>query len=401
MVVALDASTPAFISAAADTVTTASFTPPAGSVIFAVAFHDTAGGNTTNSSLVTDSQGLTWTIDRTRNRADVGGQNGHVQLSWAVVTSSVATTVTTTGTNCGGYCSLRALVFTGADTTTPIDTSDEGSTTSNVASMTLTTLTDLAWAWMALIDWNTAAVPTAGTGITVDTGTRPGAPNYTVWVAHRTTDTSPPGAVTINTTAPSTGNTNNFVAWAIKPAAGSGTTPSGTDGGTFAEAATVNASAAGVDSGALSEAAAISVIPAGSDSGTLTDVSALTVQFSVTDGAVFSDTAVQVQLVMNLSSSDGFTFTDSAASPNPNSRLGLTTLTYHLNRLAGTLVGGTPSLTAVAAANVWAGTSKLSLEDALNEKAGDSVPTLDVAGALNKIAGTNDLTPVDAISRIP
>lgn len=79
----------------------------------------------------------------------------------------------------------------------------------------------------------------------------------------------------------------------------------------------------------------------------------------------------------------------------------MSTLTYHLNRLAGTLVGGVPSLTAVAAANAWAGTSKLSLEDALNEKAGHSVPTLDVAGALNELAGTNDLTPVDAISRIP
>lgn len=57
--------------------------------------------------------------------------------------------------------------------------------------------------------------------------------------------------------------------------------------------------------------------------------------------------------------------------------------------------------TAVRAANIWAGTSGLTLVDALNEKAGFSVPKYDVAGALNAIAGTTGLTPLDAISRIP
>lgn len=48
----------------------------------------------------------------------------------------------------------------------------------------------------------------------------------------------------------------------------------------------------------------------------------------------------------------------------------MSTLTWHLNRLAGTFVAGVPSQSAAAAANIWAGTSGLSLVDAINVKAG-------------------------------
>jgi hypothetical protein len=62
---------------------------------------------------------------------------------------------------------------------------------------------------------------------------------------------------------------------------------------------------------------------------------------------------------------------------------------------------GAATRTAVAAANLWAGTSGLSLVDAVNHRAGFTVPARDLAGALNVIAGTSRLTPLDAISRIP
>lgn len=433
MTVALDSSTPAFVSAAADTVTSASFTPPAGSVIYAVAFHDTAGGNTTNTSVVTDSQGLTWSIIRTRNKADSGGQNGHIQVSRAVVSSSTSMTVTTTGTNTGGYCSLRCLVVTGADTSTPVDASDEGSNSSNTVSMTLNTATDGAWAWIANIDWNAAAIPTPNTGVTTDTGVRPGAPNYTAWIAYRTAVTSPAGSVTVDDTAPSSGNVNNYIAWAVKPAAAGGTTPSGNDSGVLSESATVDITGSGVDTGTFSESAAvvasvdssdaaafsesadIATSAAGSDSGVFAESGTVDASLSGTDSGTLSESASQFEggsgadtgtlgesasLTVLISTGDIFDFAESASNPNPNAGGGLKTLVYHLNRLAGSLVGEVPSLTATSAANVWAGTVGLTLEDALNEKAGDSVPTLDVAGALNKIAGTNDLTPVDAISRI-
>lgn len=43
-------------------------------------------------------------------------------------------------------------------------------------------------------------------------------------------------------------------------------------------------------------------------------------------------------------------------------------LTYELNRLAGTLLNGAPTLQAQAAANIWAGTSSLDLVGALNAR---------------------------------
>jgi hypothetical protein len=65
-------------------------------------------------------------------------------------------------------------------------------------------------------------------------------------------------------------------------------------------------------------------------------------------------------------------------------------LKHHLNRLASTLDGNSrPTLECQAAANAWAGTSKLDLTDALNVKAGTT--GLSVVGALNDLAGTTDL----------
>jgi hypothetical protein len=226
---AIDASTPAFASSnTGATVTTASFTPPAGAVLVAVAFHDTASGNLTNTSIVTGG-GLTWTIRATRNRADAGGQNAHVQVSTAVVGSSAAMTITTTGTNCLGPVGLYMFVMTGADTTTPFDDIDEGSNTSGVVSLALSTVTDQAWAFLAVTDWNVAAAMTAGASQTavLSTGIGPG-PDVRIFIGRQNAVTSPAGAVTMSTGSPSSGNTNNFIAWAVKPAAAGGGSVSGT-----------------------------------------------------------------------------------------------------------------------------------------------------------------------------
>lgn len=63
-----------------------------------------------------------------------------------------------------------------------------------------------------------------------------------------------------------------------------------------------------------------------------------------------------------------------------------------MNRLAGTLVNGVPSRDAQAAANIWAGTSGLSLVGALNVKALRTLPNyLELQGVLNQLAGTSGL----------
>jgi len=77
------------------------------------------------------------------------------------------------------------------------------------------------------------------------------------------------------------------------------------------------------------------------------------------------------------------------------------TLTYSMNRLAGTLVNGVPTLAATGAANVWAGTKDLALVGALNVKAGNVRPNwLALGGVLNQLAGTTGLAPTGAAQRI-
>jgi hypothetical protein len=221
-----DASGPAFVKAsnAGNDVTTASFTPPAGALLVAFAWHDTAGGNVTNTSVVTDSQGLTWTIRATRSKQDdgVGAANSHVQISTAVVASSVAMTVTSTGTNCNDPAGLYVRVITGADTTTPMDaTPVEGTTNAAVVSTTITTVTDGARCFLQVIDWNVAAAMTAGTGQTaVVSDTIGGSPDDRIYLGVTDAVTSPAGATTLSTASPSTGNTQNWIGVAVRPAAG-------------------------------------------------------------------------------------------------------------------------------------------------------------------------------------
>ena len=68
-----------------------------------------------------------------------------------------------------------------------------------------------------------------------------------------------------------------------------------------------------------------------------------------------------------------------------------TTLTYNLNRKAGTLVNDQATLTAQDAANVWAGTIGRDLVGALNAKALNTLPNYrELAGVLNQLAGKTD-----------
>ena len=78
------------------------------------------------------------------------------------------------------------------------------------------------------------------------------------------------------------------------------------------------------------------------------------------------------------------------------------TLQYDMNRKAGTLVGGVPTLDGQGAANVWAGTVGLDLVDALNTKAGNTLPNYrELAGVLNQLAGTTGLEVDGAAAAIP
>lgn len=213
-------------------VTTASFTPPVGALLVAFAWHDTAGGNLTGTSVVTDSQGLTWTVRATRSKQNdgAGAANSHIQISTAVVASSVAMTVTSTGTNTNNPAGLYVRVIAGADTTTPMDaTPVEGTTTAAVVSTTITTVTDGARCFLQVIDWNFAAAMTAGssqTGVVIDTiGS---SPDDRIYLGVTNAVTSPAGSQALSTGSPSTGNTNNWIGIAVRPAVGGGGTQNAT-----------------------------------------------------------------------------------------------------------------------------------------------------------------------------
>ena len=79
-------------------------------------------------------------------------------------------------------------------------------------------------------------------------------------------------------------------------------------------------------------------------------------------------------------------------------------LTYHLNRLAGTLVNGVAQLPAVGAANKWASTNGLALVGCLNtlyasRNSGKNY-NYGLQGVLNGLAGTTGLGVNEASARI-
>lgn len=77
------------------------------------------------------------------------------------------------------------------------------------------------------------------------------------------------------------------------------------------------------------------------------------------------------------------------------------TLTYHMNRKAGTLVNDNATKTDVEAANIWAGTTGRTLVGALNVVAGNTLPEYrELAGVLNQLAGTVGLGVDEAASQI-
>lgn len=223
MAIAIDPATPALGTAnSGNAASTAPFTPPSGAVLAGFAWHDTAGGNVTNSSSVADTQSSVWTIQATRARPDSGAQNGHVQVSTAAPAASTSTTATSTAINTGGSLAagLYCAVLTGVDTVNPVDAVAEGSSASAVISQLLTTVTDGALIMLINSDWNVAATPTPAAGVTQIVGIGLGSgPDMRIWLVRQTVLQTPAGNVTVASTAPTIGNTNNWIAVAFKPAA--------------------------------------------------------------------------------------------------------------------------------------------------------------------------------------
>src|SRR5688572_32343873 len=124
MAIAIDASSPIrFTGTPANNVdiTSASFTPPAGSVLVVCVSADT-NGNTDNITISVSGGSLTWTNRVEHDPGDAGAMGGHASIWTAVQASSVSMTVSvrrTAGNGSTGRISVKVYVVTGADTTTP------------------------------------------------------------------------------------------------------------------------------------------------------------------------------------------------------------------------------------------------------------------------------------------
>jgi hypothetical protein len=209
---AIDGSTPAVAtntSTTVATITTASFTPPAGALLLVMWAGDTQASVTPGTPTITDNLGahLTYTLVDHRKLTDTPtGVDGQAAVWWAVVGSSAAMTVTvTSGTASGARESaLKVVVITGQHAT-PIGahgTSGTKSAASIAQSYTGTASSN--WGFIAICDWDLKGAETAGTGCTVINSANVASAISYGFLRRTTADGTNGGSTTLNVTIPTT-----------------------------------------------------------------------------------------------------------------------------------------------------------------------------------------------------
>ena len=197
--------TPAPVHSAAGvaTVATASFTPPAGSVLVATWAGNEDGVNPLGAPTITNSGTLlTWTrnVWSSRNDGGTGGAGSHSAIWTAPVPVSAAMTVTVTnGQTADAH--LRVRVQTGANVSNPVGATAKGGGIGATPSSTYTSTAPGSVGIMVCSDWNApAAGPTVGTGVTQDAFTTLST-QCAGWTLHRTAVAPDQGtSVTVNVT---------------------------------------------------------------------------------------------------------------------------------------------------------------------------------------------------------
>lgn len=191
MALAIDASTPLLAAGSNDPWVTATFTPPAGSLMVAVVTADWFGGTPT---LTVQDDGLA-SVFTSRIKAGADSQ-GVVEIFTAPTigggTSRTCTGTTSLASDVGG---LKIYVLTGQHTSTPVDTtgSNTGDTTNNLTVNALTTGFDGCWVLGGAVDWQSLGAPTS-----TDVFENFDDADLSVICARKAAATSPAGAVTLN-----------------------------------------------------------------------------------------------------------------------------------------------------------------------------------------------------------
>lgn len=216
MALALDASTPAYVSSGVGvtSLTTAAFTPPAGALLLALSGLDTQANVTETASTVTGTTSA-WT------KREHTVLQGATDIDSATVTSAVSTTVRASWGQ-SSDCQLYVPVITGADTAAPIGASGSYLTNASTSTITFTATRPGSLVFVTYEAYQGGSVPTSAQLTLVGSNTT----NSTKAVFRMTTP-SVAGTNTISLTGHTT--TNAAVSWIeVVPAAVQPTTTVGT-----------------------------------------------------------------------------------------------------------------------------------------------------------------------------
>lgn len=224
MGILLDASTPAHtaIGAVATTVTSASFNPPAASIIEVVVVVD---GFATDSQSVTSisntGTALTWRFLQRANRHSVADGIGGSSEVWWAYNDAAQTGITVTANFAFSSAEahspsgmLQILVFTGAapDQSTAATASVSQAPAVSAPSGSVMTTGDGSWVWGAILNWSTAT--TGSPGVAPIYSSESNAPDLAAyWIQQRTAPTPVWTSSTIDDTSPTV--CYNMVVWEV------------------------------------------------------------------------------------------------------------------------------------------------------------------------------------------
>lgn len=206
MALAVDASSPAKATQTAGSggCVTASFTAPSASLL--VAFTNTnSPASTGENKTVTDSGGLTWTLQKRINFTTGSGTEGGAEVWTATTVSSAARTVTSTPSgSTANHNSLVVKVLTDSGGAPTPGASNSSTSTAGLPTCNVTTTAANSWVWACSSDWAQAGLGTAGSGQTITTTDENNvAGQYTGHVWRQTATTAGSGTVvTMNLTGP-------------------------------------------------------------------------------------------------------------------------------------------------------------------------------------------------------
>jgi hypothetical protein len=219
---AIDASSPAVATSTTSTVTSASFTPPTGSLLDIEWTGDTVLATNPSAPSITDNLGghLTYALQGWQSRADSPTVDGQCAIWTAVIAGSAAMTITATnnaGANLGGTLKIRAWTD-GANTPGIGAKGKAGSSSAGSIAQSYTAVSTGGQGCIVVCDDDEKGAETAGTGCTMDASGNVSAHNSYGYCRRSSADDTGGSSNTLNVTIPATSANLGWVYVEIIPA---------------------------------------------------------------------------------------------------------------------------------------------------------------------------------------